>query len=166
MVNGTNKGKTSAAYSGTIQPPPKPNNSPPSVSMSGRPSPGTHVRPGDIITLTVLAHDDIGLTAVKVLDPSGKIIFDKPITPAPPPPAGCHARPSGQSELFSIPTPYTVPSDPPTPSLRFTAIARDTAGQETPAVAEYWTKTVWTGRMILAGSSRRRWRRLHDQVEH
>jgi hypothetical protein len=149
VVSGTNKGKTSAAFTGTIQAPPAPGDNPPVVQMSGRPSPGTFIRPGDTITLTVHATDDIGLTGIKVLDPSGQILLEKKITPVPPSRAGCHTRPPGQSETFSVPKPYTVPPNPPTPVIRFTAIARDTAGHETPAIAEYFTEAVWNGRMIV-----------------
>src|SRR5436305_283376 len=84
--------------------------------------------------------NDSGLTGIKVLDPSGQIILDKRITPAPPSRTGCHQHPPGQIETFNIPTPYTVPPNPPTPSIRFTATARDTAGHETTAIAEYWTE--------------------------
>ena len=82
VVSGKDKGKTSAAYSGTIEPPPTPNDdAPPGVKVSGKPSPATYVRPGDTIALTVDLTDDIGLTAVKVIDPSGAIMLDQRIKP-------------------------------------------------------------------------------------
>lgn len=154
VLDGANKGKMSAPYSGTVEAPPPPGDNPPGVSMSGRPSPGTYVRPGDTITLSVHASDDIGLTGIKILDPAGKMMFEQRVTPAPPAASGCHVRPPGQSETIDVPTSYTVPENPPTPSIRFTAIARDTAGQETKGFAEYWTETAWTGRMTLEGTAR------------
>ena len=154
VVSGKDKGKTSAAYSGTIEPPPTPNDdAPPGVKVSGKPSPATYVRPGDTIALTVDLTDDIGLTAVKVIDPSGAIMLDQRIKPPAPGAEGCHERPPGQTATFSIPKPYTVPPNPATPSICFTAIARDTTGHETTAFADYWTEAVWAGPMTLAGSA-------------
>ncbi len=154
VVSGKDKGKTSAAYSGTIEPPPTPNDdAPPGVKVFGKPSPATYVRPGDTIALTVDLTDDIGLTAVKVIDPSGAIMLDQRIKPPAPGRGGCHERPPGQTATFSIPKPYTVPPNPATPSIRFTAIARDTTGHETTAFADYWTEAVWAGPMTLAGSA-------------
>jgi len=152
VVNGKDAGKTSAAYSGTIEPPPTSDDAPPSVKFSGKPSPATYVRPGDTIAPTVHLTDDIGLTAVKVIDPSGAIVLNKRITPTAPR-GGCHERPPGQSATFSIPDPYIVPTNPATPSIRYTAIARDSSGHEITAFADYWTEAVWAGPMTLAGSA-------------
>jgi hypothetical protein len=80
-----------------------------------------------------------------VSDPDGKIILDKRITPLRPTQDKCHSH-SGQSETINVPN-AVVPPNPPTPALRFTAVARDTAGQETTATAEYLTEAVWTGLM-------------------
>jgi len=153
VVSGKDKGKTSAAYSATMEPPPTPGDSPPTARVSGKPSPGAYVRPGDTIALTVDLTDDIGLTAVKVVDPSGAIMLDQRIKPTAPGHGGCHERPPGQSATLNIPKTYTVPPNPATPSIRFTAVARDTAGHETTAFADYWTEAVWAGPMTLAGSA-------------
>ena len=80
-------------------------------------------------TLSVTATDDVGLTALKVVDPGGLTVIDQQIRPAQSARAQCHARPTGQSvtvEEFRRPMSFrkTLPS----PVIRFTAAARDTSG--------------------------------------
>jgi hypothetical protein len=55
---------------------------------------------------------------------------------------------------LEIPKPYIVPENPPVPVIRFTAVARDSTGHETTAVAEYFTVATWNGLMPLVGSSK------------
>ncbi len=153
VVSGTDKGRKSAAYNATVPPPPPPPaDAPPSLSFSGRPGPGTFVKPADSIVLSVTATDDVGLTYIRVTDPEGHVVLDRRIKPVPTQPGQCHSKGGGQTETIEIPTPYVVPQNPPTPVLKFTAVVRDTAGHETPGVAEYWTEAVWNGHMIVESS--------------
>jgi len=133
VVSGPDKGKTSAPYTGTLEPSRPPDDAPPSISFSGTPTTGTFVRTGDTIALTVTAEDDAGLTSLKVTDPNGQVILDKRIAPVHTAQNKCHSHPEGQRETVTLPK-IVVPQDPPTPVIRFTAVARDTAGQDGPSI--------------------------------
>lgn len=155
VVSGPDKGMKSSSYSGTLDPdPPSPEDLPPTVSLDGNPSPGAFVRPDDAITLSVTASDDVGLVAVKVTGPSGEPLLNERITPARTPKgqSPCHQRSTGQTETLQVPKPFVVPSDPPRPVIRFTALAIDTAGHKTPNTVEYLTEATWSGRLLLAGT--------------
>src|SRR5436305_3220126 len=76
VVSGPDKGKTSAPYTGTLEPSRPPDDAPPSICFSGTDTTFTFVRTGDTIALTVTAEDDAGLTRLKVTDPNGQVILD------------------------------------------------------------------------------------------
>jgi len=152
VISGPDKGKASTTYTGTLNPDPsRPGDAPPTISFDSWPHPpGSYVRPDDAIALTVNAGDDVAVTEVKVTDPDGKMVLDKR---PPPPPRQSKCHPRGHSVRLEIPKPYIVPENPPVPVIRFTAVARDSAGHETPAVAEYFTVATWNGLMLLDGKS-------------
>jgi hypothetical protein len=151
VVSGPDKGLRSTPYTGTLAPDSAAVDEPPGVSLTGKPGTGNFVRSGDSIALSVTATDDFGLTAIKVTGPGGLALLDQPITPAPSLGSKCHRRPARQSVTLDA-RPYVVPQNPPVPIIRFTAVARDTAGHESTSTAEYLTEATWTGNMLLNGS--------------
>ena len=152
VVSGPDKGKVSTTYAGTLNPdPPRPGDAPPTISFDSRPlPPGSYVRAGDVIPLIVTVYDDVAVAEVRVTDPDGKEVLRKRPTPPPQPKSKCRQG-LGHSVSFEIPKPYIVPENPPVPVIRFTAVARDSAGHETTAVAEYFTVATWSGLMLLTG---------------
>lgn len=120
----------------------------PTVGIDSNPTPGSRVKAGQQIVVTVTARDDStrwesGIRAIRLLADSdgGRLVQERIYPPHLP---TCE----GQPEPRTLQTTYVVPSPTP-PIVRLRAIARDHADHEArdAAIVEFPTTGDWYGRI-------------------